>query len=148
MISFNRLKDIREDNDINQEKMSEILGVNRSTYSLWELGINIIPLKSLCDFADYFDFSLDYVLGLTNDRKSKSSIKGIDLKVLGNNMKLIRTKNNLSQENIAELLGVTQACITRYEKGIISISVPNLYKFAKEFKISINELCGKAKKIV
>lgn len=146
MIDFQRLKDIREDNDINQEKMSEILGVNRSTYSLWELGINIIPLKSLCDFADYFDFSLDYVLGLTNDRKSKSSIKGIDLKVLGNNMKLIRTKNNLSQENIAELLGVTQACITRYEKGIISISVPNLYKFAKEFKISINELCGKAKK--
>jgi len=146
MISFNRLKDIREDNDINQEKMSEILGVNRSTYSLWELGINIIPLKSLCDFADYFDFSLDYVLGLTNDRKSKSSIKGIDLKVLGNNMKLIRTKNNLSQENIAELLGVTQACITRYEKGLISISVPNLYKFAKEFKISINELCGKTKK--
>lgn len=146
MISFNRLKDIREDNDINQEKMSEILGVNRSTYSLWELGINIIPLKSLCDFADYFDFSLDYVLGLTNDRKSKSSIKGIDLKVLGNNMKLIRTKNNLSQENIAELLGVTQACITRYEKGIISISIPNLYKFAKELKISINELCGKAKK--
>ena len=146
MISFNRLKDIREDNDINQEKMSEILGVNRSTYSLWELGINIIPLKSLCDFADYFDFSLDYVLGLTNDRKSKSSIKGIDLKVLGNNMKLIRNKNNLSQENIAELLGVTQACITRYEKGIISISVPNLYKFAKEFKVSINELCGKTKK--
>jgi len=146
MINFNRLKDIREDNDINQEKMSEILGVNRSTYSLWELGINIIPLKSLCDFADYFDFSLDYVLGLTNDRKSKSSIKGIDLKVLGNNMKLIRTKNNLSQENIAELLGVTQACITRYEKGIISISVPNLYKFAKEFKVSINELCGKTKK--
>jgi len=146
MINFNRLKDIREDNDINQEKMSEILGINRSTYSLWELGINIIPLKSLCDFADYFDFSLDYVLGLTNDRKSKSSIKGIDLKVLGNNMKLIRTKNNLSQENIAELLGVTQACITRYEKGLISISVPNLYKFAKEFKISINELCGKTKK--
>lgn len=146
MINFNRLKDIREDNDINQEKMSEILGINRSTYSLWELGINIIPLKSLCDFADYFDFSLDYVLGLTNDRKSKSSIKGIDLKVLGNNMKLIRNKNNLSQENIAELLGVTQACITRYEKGLISISVPNLYKFAKEFKISINELCGKTKK--
>lgn len=146
MISFNRLKDIREDNDINQEKMSEILDVNRSTYSLWELGINIIPLKSLCDFADYFNFSLDYVLGLTNDRKSKSSIKGIDLKILGSNMKLIRTKNNLSQENIAELLGVTQACITRYEKGLISISVPNLYKFAKEFKVSINELCGKTKK--
>lgn len=45
MINFTRLKDIREDNDINQTQMAEILDVNRSTYSLWELGINIIPLK-------------------------------------------------------------------------------------------------------
>ena len=55
MINFTRLKDIREDNDINQTQMAEILDVNRSTYSLWELGINIIPLKSLCSFADYFN---------------------------------------------------------------------------------------------
>ena len=48
MISFKRLKDIREDNDINQKEMANILNVNRSTYSLWELGINIIPLKYLC----------------------------------------------------------------------------------------------------
>ena len=41
--------------------MAEILDVNRSTYSLWELGINIIPLKSLCSFADYFNYSIDYV---------------------------------------------------------------------------------------
>ncbi|MFI3261070.1 MAG: helix-turn-helix domain-containing protein [bacterium] len=45
MIDTNRLKDIREDNDTNQEQMAKVLGVNRSTYSLWELGINIIPLK-------------------------------------------------------------------------------------------------------
>ena len=74
MISFTRLKDIREDNDINQAKMAEILGVNRSTYSLWELGINIIPLKSLCDFADHFNFSLDYVLGISNNKSSKGLI--------------------------------------------------------------------------
>lgn len=147
MINFKRLKDIREDNDINQEQMAKILGVNRSTYSLWELGINIIPLKSLCDFADYFNSSLDYILGLSNNKSSKNLIKGLDLKILGNNIKAIRIKNNLSQENIAEILGVTQACITRYEKGIINISVSNLYKFAKEFKISINYLCGKTKNI-
>ena len=43
-MNFKRLKDIREDHDINQEQMAKILKVNRSTYSLWELGINIIPL--------------------------------------------------------------------------------------------------------
>ena len=69
MISITKLKDIRGDNDISQVQMAEILGVNRWTYSLWELGINIIPLKSLCNFADYFNYSIDYVLELTNIRK-------------------------------------------------------------------------------
>ena len=137
MINFNRLKDIREDNDINQEQMAKILNVKRSTYSLWELGINIIPLKNLCDFADYFDFSIDYILGLIN------LIKGLDLVELGNNIKYLRTKKELSQENIADMIGVSQACITRYEKGLICISTSNLYKLSKEFKVSLSELCGK-----
>lgn len=126
--------------------MSKILGVNRSTYSLWELGINIIPLKNLCDFADYFNYSIDYVLGISNNRLSKNLIKGLNLQKLGSNMKKIRIKHELSQENVANLLDVTQACITRYEKGIICISTSNLYKFSREFKISLNELCGKTKK--
>ena len=143
MINFNRLKDIREDNDINQEQMAKILNVKRSTYSLWELGINIIPLKNLCDFADYFDFSIDYILGITNDRKNINLIKGLDLVELGNNIKYLRTKKELSQENIADMIGVSQACITRYEKGLICISTSNLYKLSKEFKVSLSELCGK-----
>ncbi len=146
MISFNRLKDIREDNDINQEQMAKILNVKRSTYSLWELGINIIPLKNLCDFADYFDFSIDYILGLTNDRKNTNLIKGLDLIKLGNNIKHLRNKKELSQENIADMIGVSQACITRYEKGLICISTSNLYKLSKKFKVSLAELCGKVKK--
>lgn len=146
MISFNRLKDIREDNDINQEQMAKILNVKRSTYSLWELGINIIPLKNLCDFADYFDFSIDYILELTNDRKNTNLIKGLDLIKLGNNIKHLRNKKELSQENIADMIGVSQACITRYEKGLICISTSNLYKLPKKFKFSLAELCGKVKK--
>lgn len=145
MINITKLKDIREDNDISQAQMAEILGVNRSTYSLWELGINIIPLKSLCNFADYFNYSIDYVLELTNIRKNPNLIKGLDLIKLGENIKKIRLQNELSQENIASMIGVTQACITRYEKGLICISTSNLYKLSKEFKISLSELCGKVK---
>lgn len=146
MINFQKLKDIREDNDINQEQMAKILDVPRSTYSMWELGISIIPLKHLCDFADYFDVSLDYALGLTNNKNSKNLIKGLNLEILGDKIKTIRKRNNLSQENIAEILDVTQSCIVKYEKGKIFISTENVYKLAKEFKISMNELCGKTKK--
>lgn len=144
MIDFRRLKDIREDNDINQTKMAEILGINRSTYSLWELGINIIPLKKLCDFADCFNVSIDYVLGLTNNKKSKAIKKGLNLIELGKSMKQVRIEHNLSQENIADIIGVSQACIVRYEKGLICISTSNLYKFCKEFKISMSDICKKS----
>ena len=145
MIDFFRLRDIREDNDINQIRMAEILGVSRSAYSLWELGINIIPLNYLAFFADYFDYSIDYVLGLTNVRRKNNLIKGFDLKILGNNLKEVRIKNSLSQEDMARILNVTQPCITRYEKGLICISTSNIYKISKEFKISISKLFGKEK---
>ena len=72
--------------------------------------------------------------GISNNRLSKNLIKGLNLQKLGSNMKKIRIKHELSQENVANLLDVTQACITRYEKGIICISTSNLYKFSREFK--------------
>ncbi len=143
MINFIKLKDIREDHDISQKEMANILGVTRSAYSLWELGINIIPLKPLVTYANYFNYSIDYVLGLTNDRRKNNITPVLDLKVLGNNIKNLRIKNELSQENLANILGVTQACIVRYEKGLVCISTSNLYKLSKEFKVSINYLCGK-----
>lgn len=145
MINFSRLKSIREDNDISQEKMASILGITRSTYSLWELGINIIPLQELCKFAYYFNVSMDYVLGLKNNKNSQNIINKIDFKIIGNNIKTLRIKNNLSQENIAKILNVTQACIAKYEKGIICISTNNLYKYSKLFKVEINYLCDQNK---
>lgn len=143
MINISRLRNIREDNDISQESMAKILDVNRSTYSLWELGINIIPLKKLFNFAKYFNVSIDYVLSASNDKRKYNYIKQFDLKIIGNNIKTLRMKQNLSQENIAKILGVTQACIVRYEKGLIQISVENLYKYSKLFKVSMSDLCNK-----
>ena len=140
-----RIKEYRLAARISQKEMASILKVKRSTYSLWEPGINIIPLSYIVSFADYFNYTIDYCLGLTNIKNS-SNKKGLDLIVLGNHMKEIRLKNNLSQENIADSLKVTQACIVRYEKGLVCISTSNLYKFCKEFKVSMSYICGKSTK--
>ena len=64
-------------------------------------------------YANYFNYSIDSVLGLTNDRRKNNVTPVLDLKVLGNNIKNLRIKNELSQENLANILGVTQACIVR-----------------------------------
>ena len=64
-----RLKDFREDKDISQKKMAEILNVAQTTYSDYELGKINIPLNTLKKLALFFDTSIDYLLELTDGSK-------------------------------------------------------------------------------
>ncbi|WP_337498153.1 helix-turn-helix domain-containing protein [Anaerotignum faecicola] len=63
------LKDFREDKDISQKKMAEILNVAQTTYSDYELGKINIPLNTLKKLALFFDTSIDYLLELTDVSK-------------------------------------------------------------------------------
>ena len=64
-----RLKDFREDKDISQKKMAEILNDAQTTYSDYELGKINIPLNTLKKLALFFDTSIDYLLELTDVSK-------------------------------------------------------------------------------
>lgn len=64
-----RLRDFREDRDISQKKMAELLNVAQTTYSDYELGKINIPLDTLKKPALFFDTSIDYLLELTDEAK-------------------------------------------------------------------------------
>ena len=64
-----RLRDFREDRDISQKKMAELLNVAQTTYSDYELGKINIPLDALKKLALFFDTSIDYLLELTDEAK-------------------------------------------------------------------------------
>lgn len=64
-----RLKDLREDHDLKQEDVAKILNIAQTNYSKYELGKINIPINTLKKLALIFDTSIDYLLGLTNERK-------------------------------------------------------------------------------
>ena len=63
-----RLRDLREDKDIKQKEIAGYLICDQSLYSKYERGERPIPLEILVKLADYYDVSLDYLVGRT-DRK-------------------------------------------------------------------------------
>ena len=65
---YRRLRDLREDNDMNQTQIAKILGMSQTGYSKYETGENDIPTIVLIKLADFYQTSIDYLLGRT-DRK-------------------------------------------------------------------------------
>ncbi len=64
-----RLKDLREDKDLKQEDIANLLNISQTNYSKYELGKVNIPINSLKVLASFFNTSIDYILGLTNETK-------------------------------------------------------------------------------
>ena len=60
---------MREDHDMNQTQIAEILGMSQTGYSKYEIGKNDIPTEVLIKLADYYQVSVDYLLGRTNNPK-------------------------------------------------------------------------------
>ncbi|MBE5759726.1 MAG: helix-turn-helix transcriptional regulator [Clostridiales bacterium] len=66
-----RIRDLREDHDLSQSEAAKIIGTTQQQYSKIETGRSDISAKKLILLAEYYDVSVDYILGLTKDPKRK-----------------------------------------------------------------------------
>ena len=64
MIYYQRIKDLRIDNDKNQEEIAKIIGTSQSYYAQYENGKRSIPFERVIILAKYYNVSLDYIAGL------------------------------------------------------------------------------------
>lgn len=62
------IKDLREDADLNQEQVTQVLHISQGTYSRYESGVLDIPTTTLIRLAQFYQTSVDYLLDLTNER--------------------------------------------------------------------------------
>ncbi len=59
-----RIRALREDHDLTQAEMAQILGTTQQVYARYECGVNEMPLHHLYTVCDHFGVSSDYILGL------------------------------------------------------------------------------------
>ncbi|MCI8640924.1 MAG: helix-turn-helix transcriptional regulator [Clostridia bacterium] len=64
-----RIRDLREDKDLLQKDIAELLNISQTNYSKYELGKINIPINALKKLALFLDTSIDYLLGLTDEQK-------------------------------------------------------------------------------
>lgn len=67
---YRRLRDLREDNDLSQTQVARMLNMSQTGYSKYETGENDIPTRVLTDLADFYQTSVDYLLGRTDQKKA------------------------------------------------------------------------------
>jgi len=68
MTKYTRLKDLREDMDLTQEALAEILKMHKTTYTRYEHGERELPLNIAIKIAQFYEVSLDYLAGLSNTK--------------------------------------------------------------------------------
>ncbi|MGM9915991.1 helix-turn-helix domain-containing protein [Anaerotignum sp.] len=61
-----RIRALREDNDLKQHQIAELLRIGQKTYSDYELGKTRIPLESVIILAEYYDVDLNYICGVSD----------------------------------------------------------------------------------
>lgn len=70
MAYYPRLRDLREDNDLTQNQVVQDLQIHKTTYTNYEQGKREIPLNLAIQLAKYYNVTLDYIAGLTNEKRS------------------------------------------------------------------------------
>ncbi len=64
-----RIRNLREDKDLKQKDIAKLLNCTQQTYSRYETGENNIDIHSLIKLADFYNTSIDYIVGRTNNPK-------------------------------------------------------------------------------
>ena len=68
-MKFQRIQDLRTDADLSQRQLIEILHISQRSYSHYETGSRNIPIEMLIRLANYYDISIDYLVGRTDKKE-------------------------------------------------------------------------------
>ena len=138
-----RLRETRENLDLKQIDLTDLFGVTYSTISGWETGKDTIPLKQLIKYANKYNYSLDYLLGLTDKNIEYKDLK-INLNTLATNLRKKRKQYGKTQQQIADIINTSQSSYAHYENARYLMPLNFLYNLSKIYNdLSVDEMLGR-----
>lgn len=143
-----RLKELRDEpvNFIRQQELADLIGVHVSVFSKYEKETALIPIEHLNTLCNYFNVSFDYIFEFTNKRNYPKYHKNMNSNLTSSRLKELRKENNLTQENLSDIIKIQQTTISKYESNKRQLSTQYLFAICKEFHISADYLLGKTNK--
>ena len=141
---YQRIKNIREDRDIKQYKLAELINVSPKSYNLYENGHRSMPLSVLSKVLNELNLSLDYILELSDTTKY-SNMKDMKESILAHNLRKYRINLKYTQKEMSSLLNCNQQTLSEYERGNLRIPIEIIKKFSEITNISSDTLTGRCK---
>jgi len=138
---FKKIKLLRLECKKTQEEISKEIGFSQSNYCKWERGKEIIPLEKLFLIAKYYNLSIDYLTDLSKERKA-FTFNSLNKNIIGGNIKNLRKEKSITQKQLASLLVTTQSTVSAFESGKVLILTKFIYKIAKKYNLSVDEMCS------
>ena len=140
-MNFERIRYLREMLDLSGRQLAKKLHMSKSNVSRWETGEKVIPLRHLITLCNMTHISLDFALGLSNDKTKVTQERKLDPKLIGKHLRMLREQKKITQTDLANLVNTSQSTMSSYENGKTTILTAFLYSICKRYKVSADWIC-------
>lgn len=156
-----RLKELRLENNLTQEELANEFGLHKTRISQYELNKRQADDNMKKNLANYFNVSLDYIMGNSNIRNFtpteyfkkliiQPNINDNEIKkensffmiTLGERIKKLRLEKRLSQDQLAYIFNISQQAVSNYEKGLREMDYKLITSMSSFFQVSTDYLLG------
>ena len=144
-----KLKVLRKEARLTQQEVADFFGIQQAVYQKWESGNRKPSYENLSMLACIFDVSIDYLLNdyleISKETflKLKKEKEEEKKKLFSSRLKELRLQHGISQEELAEQIGIKRNSYSDWENGKCKPSYEKLEKIADFFEISLDWLFGR-----
>ncbi len=140
---YKNLKYLRNEKELTQKALANILNVNQSTYKGWESGFIMIPIIIADKLSVFYNVRLSSILGIEKISKTKKEINPMNYTEFLKNINKIKKERQMTFKKISVPLKCSESTCCNYFLGKIIIPMDRLILLANFYNVDLDKLCGK-----